>query len=140
MTIPSPQEINQWKEDAEKYNFLIANDYINVTENALKVLRAENKKYKEDAKAYNDLMNANAQVVKDNINITKEHQIVEQLKKELDGDFDKDFCFEYNCHNLHKEILQKILDVGGWTDKHTKIAKESDERFKLHTEDQEVDI
>ncbi len=38
----------------------------------------------DHCKCYNDLMNANAQVVKDNINITKEHQIVEEVKNRID--------------------------------------------------------
>jgi len=102
---------------------------------------AEIIKNQEDAKAYNDLMKANAQVVKDNINITREHQIVEQVKKRIKG------C-ECHCHKIMDTViacadcdcieLQKVMDV--WTDKHTKIAKESDEKFKTHTKDQEVDI
>ncbi len=38
----------------------------------------------QDAWKYHDLMNANAQVVKDNINITKEHQIVVEVKNRID--------------------------------------------------------
>jgi len=111
-----------------------------------KNMKEEILKDQEDAKAYNDLMNANAQVVKDNINITKEHQIVERLKKRIEAleeisqyDFAKGRVD--SVLDMQIDDLQKIVDGERiWTPKHTKIAKESDERFKLHTKDQEVDI
>jgi len=101
-------------------------------------------KDQETAKAYNDLMKANAQVVKHNINITREHQIVEGLEKRIE-ELDKQIQYEFDVQNnvdaegevILKE-LQKVMDV--WTDKHTKIVKESEEKFKTHTKDQEVDI
>jgi len=93
----------------------------------------------QDAWKYHDLMKANAQVVKDNIKITKEHQIVEGLKKRIE--YLKDWKgVKFEGQDRVVEEFQKLLEEKGWTDKHTKIAKESAERFKTHTKDQEVDI
>jgi len=74
--------------------------------------------WRKDAKAYNSLMKANSEVVKHNINITKEHQIVEQLKK---LDIVTKIGFAYlMCNRDHPETrdvleklgneLQKILE------------------------------
>ena len=78
------------------------------------------REWKEKAEKYDSLMNANAQVVKDNINITKEHQIVERLKKLILQNFEhrKNWknCHCVSCHVLRymetvfgKDELQKIL-------------------------------
>jgi len=90
-------------------------------------------------------MNANAQVVKHNINITKEHQIVEQLKKRIEDV--KGMIVVIENRDGHTadaktelDILENIMKNKEWTDKHTKIVKESEEKFKTHTKDQEVDI
>jgi len=69
----------------------------------------------DHCKCYNDLMKANAQVVKDNINITKEHQIVEALKnkiKELEDISQHNFANGRVDSELDRQIdeLQKLLD------------------------------
>lgn len=77
--------------------------------------------------------------------IDNNRKIVERLKKRIEAleeisqyDFAKGRVD--SALDMQIDDLQKIEKGEGWTDKHTKIAKESDERFKLHTKDQEIDI
>ncbi len=66
-------------------------------------------------------------------------KIIERLKKEVEEIYSVcDALDDFESGKSIKEKLQKILEE--WTDKHTKIAQESNERFKSHTKDEEVDI
>lgn len=72
--------------------------------------REELKKLKDDSEKYNSLMKANSEVVQHNINITKEHQIVERLKEELDW-FNKynNIDSDWNAPSV-RDLLEKILE------------------------------
>jgi len=63
------------------------------------------------------------------------------IKKVTIHDYPQSYAEQYarECAIKINEIIDK-LEGAGWTDKHTKIAKESNEKFKTHTKDQEVDI
>ena len=74
-----------------------------------------------------------------------EHNIVDRLKEEIEKLETKRKTAFYPSKRrgvLYKRIkyLKRIMNGWEWTDKHTQIAKESTERFKTHTEDEEVDI
>ncbi len=60
----------------------------------------------DHCKCYNDLMKANAQVVKENINITKEHQIIEGLKNRIDI-----YSKEKTLSNTAQFVLIELQDI-----------------------------
>lgn len=84
-------------------------------------------------------------VVEANKNYMKNYNIVERLKKRIEEGNYSLKSGQMSATSFIEETrliqeLQKILERRVWTDKHTKIAKESNERFKSHTKDEEVDI
>ena len=62
------------------------------------------------------------------------------IKKLMIHDYPQTFAEQYarECAIKINEIIDKLEPK--WTDKHTKIVKESEEMFKTHTEGEEVDI
>ena len=75
-------------------------------------LEQEVKRYKEKAEKYDSLMNANSQVVKDNISLTETYQEIKQLKETIENEIK--IARFYQDENIN--LKQKLEKETTWHD------------------------